>query len=285
MTDIILDSLIDSIKMIPFLFLSYLLIVYIEHTSSKKLENILSISGKWGPVWGSTLGLLPQCGFSITATNLFSSKLITLGTLIAVYISTSDEALPILISQPGQGAVIFKMLLLKLLIAVPVGLVIDYFIKNKEFGLEQNFDNDISSHIATCSCNDDGILKSTLRHTFQIFIYILLFNILIGIVISAIGESNLYSLFNKNLFLQPFISSLIALIPNCISSVFLIELFLNGVISFGSAMAGLITSSGIAIAVLFRVNKSIYQNMIIIFMLYFIGVSFGLIYNFLVFLS
>lgn len=280
MSHVILETIIDSLKLLPFLFLSYLLIEYIEHKSSKTLEKILKSSGKFGSIIGAILGLVPQCGFSVTASNLYASRVITVGTLIAVFLSTSDEAIPVLLSHPGSTFEIAKILILKLIIGMFAGLVID-FIFRKRHTLKKDVEelhehmHEMCSH---CDCeHEHGILKPTLKHTFSIFAFILIVAFILNTAVHLIGEDKLSILLMNGSIFQPLIAGLIGLIPNCASSVLLTELYIAGSISFGSIIAGLCTGAGIGIVVLFKVNNNLKQNLKILGSVYAIGSISGII--------
>lgn len=279
MIDIILDTLIDSLKMLPFLFLSYLIIEFIEHKSSKKIEKTLKSSGKFGPVIGGTLGIFPQCGFSVTAATLYASRVITLGTLVAVFLTTSDEAIPVLLSHPESMPVLLKIIGLKLIIGICFGFIIDLIFRKKhtpkedlEYATEHI--HNICSH---CDCKHGGILKPALKHTFSVFVFILIFAFILNTLIYFIGEEMLSKLLMSGSVFQPIVASLIGLIPNCASSVLLTELFLSGNISFASIIAGLSSGSGLGMVILFKENKNIKENLKILALVYVIGVSIGLL--------
>ena len=280
MLDVIIDTLIDSLKLLPFLFISYLLIEFIEHKSSKSLEKILKNSGKFGPVIGSILGLVPQCGFSVTAANLYAGRVITLGTLIAVFLSTSDEAIPVLLSHPDSAPQIFKLLAFKLLIGILAGIIID-FIFRKKHNLKKDIE-EVHEHMhnmcSHCDCNHDhGILRPTLKHTINIFIFIFIIAFILNTVIYFIGQEKLSTLLMSGTIFQPLIAGLIGLIPNCASSVLLTELYIAGNISFASVIAGLCTGAGIGMVVLFKVNHDFKQNLKILGTIYAIGSISGII--------
>ncbi len=280
MLDVIIDTLIDSLKLLPFLFISYLLIEFIEHKSSKSLEKILKNSGKFGPVIGSILGLVPQCGFSVTAANLYAGRVITLGTLIAVFLSTSDEAIPVLLSHPDSAPQIFKLLAFKLLIGILAGIIID-FIFRKKHNLKKDIE-EVHEHMhnmcSHCDCNHDhGILRPTLKHTINIFIFIFIVAFILNTVIYFIGQEKLSTLLMSGTIFQPLIAGLIGLIPNCASSVLLTELYIAGNISFASVIAGLCTGAGIGMVVLFKVNHDFKQNLKILGTIYAIGSISGII--------
>ena len=274
MVDIILDTLIDGIKLLPFLFIVFFVLEYIEHKVSKKNKQIIEKSGKYGPFIGAILGMFPQCGFSVAATNLFSARVITFGTLIAVYLSTSDEMLPILLSNGLPITFILKIMLIKVIIGMTAGFIIDYLLKNK-ISLKSIHDICEEEH---CDCKH-SLIKSTIKHTLNIFSFIIITSFILNTLIFLIGEDNLGKLLLKGNIFAPLLASLIGLIPNCASSILLSELYLSSTISFGSMMAGLLTGSGVALLVLFKTNKNVKENIFILGSIYFIGSIVGLIIN------
>ena len=274
MVDIILDTLIDGIKLLPFLFIVFFVLEYIEHKVSKKNKQIIENSGKYGPFIGAILGMFPQCGFSVAATNLFSARVITFGTLIAIYLSTSDEMLPILLSNGLPLTFILKIILIKVIIGMIAGFIIDYLLKNK-ISLKSIHDICEEEH---CDCKH-SLIKSTIKHTLNIFSFIIITSFILNTLIFLIGEDNLGKLLLKGNIFAPLLASLIGLIPNCASSILLSELYLSSTISFGSMMAGLLTGSGVALLVLFKTNKNVKENIFILGSIYFIGSIVGLIIN------
>jgi hypothetical protein len=286
MIEEILHVLIEGLKLLPFLFLSYLIIELIEHKSSKKMEEKLKKSGVFGPIIGSILGLVPQCGFSVTASNLYAGRVITIGTLIAVFLSTSDEAIPIFVSHPESIGKLLPLLLIKFIVALVIGIVIDFIYRKKHTLKEEveELDEHIHDMCSHCHCSDKNILVSSIKHTLSVFLFILIVLYVLHIAIHLVGEDNLSKILMQGSVFQPFIASLIGLIPNCASSVLLTELYLAGTISFGSILAGLLTGAGIGIAVLFRINKPQKDNFKILGIVYGVGVITGLITQFIQFL-
>ncbi len=275
MKDIIIDTLLDALKLLPFLFVAFLIMEYIEHKFSKKSKSKITKAGKFGPFIGSLLGAIPQCGFSVMATNLYATRIITIGTLISIFLSTSDEMLPILISNGAKAGIIVKILLIKVLIGMIIGFIIDFILRkkinyNKEYEIK---DFCLEHH---CDCNH-SILKSTIKHTLNITLFIVVVTFLLNIGMNYLGEDGIGKLFLKDSFFSPFISSLIGLIPNCASSVVITELYLNGAITLASCISGLLTGSGVALLVLFKVNKNKKENLIILLSLYLIGALSGVI--------
>lgn len=273
-------ALFDSIKLIPFLFITYLIMEYIEHKTSDKAKNTIKKSGKFGPLIGSLLGIFPQCGFSVSATNLYATRVITLGTLIAVYLSTSDEMLPIFISEAVSPLLIVKILAIKLVIGMIAGFLIDLVlrIKNKDKQEEERIiDLCEKEH---CHC-EHGIVKSSLKHTLNIFVFILIVNLIMEILINMIGEDTIAGVLNNQPIIAPIIAGLIGLIPNCASSVIITQLYLDNVISAATMISGLLVGAGVGIAVLFKTNKGIKNNIRITILLYAIGVISGIILEFI----
>ena len=280
MLDVIKDTLFDAIKLLPFLFLAYLLMEYLEHKTGDKTKKIVQGSGKLGPLFGGILGIFPQCGFSAAAANLYAARIITIGTLIAVFLSTSDEMLPILISEAAPIDLILKILAIKLLIGVIAGFTIDviHSIINKKNKQENDETEEVIGHICEhdhCDC-EHGIFKSALKHTINILVFIIIITFIINVLIYFIGEDNIANIIASVPFIGILVASLFGLIPNCAGSVIITELYLSNLISFGSMIAGLLVGSGIGILVLFKSNKHVKENIKITFILYLIAVICGI---------
>ena len=193
MLEIIQETIVDVIKLIPFLFITYLIMEYIEHKTSEKAKKSIKKAGKWGAVWGSFLGIFPQCGFSASATNLYAARVITLGSLISIYLSTSDEMLPILISEQVPVQTILKILLIKLVIGMIAGILIDLVLRIKNKGREDEEKIVDLCEEEHCHCDHNGIIKSSLKHTISISLFILVVTFVINIVIHMIGEEAIAS--------------------------------------------------------------------------------------------
>ena len=276
MLEIIEDTLIDSIKLIPFLFITYLIMEYIEHKTKDKTKEAIKKSGKFGPLIGGVLGIVPQCGFSVSATNLYAARVITLGTLIAVYLSTSDEMLPIFISEAVPVTTILKILGVKLLIGVVAGFIIDFVISLVNKGKQEEEKIIDLCEKEHCHC-EKGIVKSALKHTINIFIFILLFTFILNVIIYLIGEETIAGFLRNQPVFGPVIAGIIGLIPNCASSVLLTQMYLENVISAPTMISGLLVGAGVGLAVLFKTNKGIKQNLKITALLYVIGVVSGIL--------
>ena len=276
MLHVLEHTLIDTLKLLPFLFLAYLVIELIEQKAGEKTTKLIKKSGKFGPVLGSLLGIVPQCGFSAAASNLYAGKIITMGTLIAIFLSTSDEMLPILISESVPAKIIVMILGIKVVIAISVGIIVDLIFRKK---VEENSKEEIHKLCDEehCHCEEHGILRSSITHTLQIFVYILIISFILNLIIHFVGEETIAKLVLNIPVLGPVISSLVGLIPNCASSVILTQVYLENIISIGSMIAGLLVNSGIGILILFRVNKSKKENFTILGILYLVGVISGII--------
>lgn len=284
--DALLDAVIDSLKLLPFLFLTYLLMEYIENKTSDHTKQLLRRSGKLGPVFGGLLGAFPQCGFSAAASNLYAGKVITMGTLLAVYLSTSDEMLPIFLSEAVAPAIIIKILGLKVLIGVLAGLLVDFTVNRRAFWLSMKRKGDMRKnnpfHIKDlceqehCQCSE-GIWKSAISHTLQVFFFIFLISLALNLGITAIGEEGLKQFILNKPIIGEILAGIIGLIPNCAASVVLTQLYLEGAMNFGALMSGLLVGAGVGLLVLLRVNKEVKQNIKIVGCLYIIGVFAGIV--------
>ena len=277
MLECILDSLIDTIKLIPYLLVTFMILEYLEHKLSKKNEKILKENKKYGPIIGALLGALPQCGFSTMAASLFSSRVITVGTLIAVFLATSDEMLPIMISEKINALEILKIIGFKVIVALIVGILIDLLFQTKQ-------PKEDIHHLCEkdhCDCDHDGIFVSSLKHTIKIVLFILIANVGINLIIHWVGEETLKNLLLNNNIITYFIASLIGLIPNCASSVIMTELYISNFISLGTLLSGLLTGSGLGVLILLKSNDNQKENIKIISIIYFVGVIVGLLIDIL----
>lgn len=303
MADIVLDAIIDSVKMLPYLFITYLFMEYLEEHAGGRIAGAVERSGRFGPVIGGIAGIFPQCGFSTAASNLYAGKVITSGTLLAIFLSTSDEMLPMFLSGHLNPDRIVKILIIKALIGVFWGVALDavirFFLKSGKEPM------DIHSLCAKekCHCDDEisefkdmhevrdlkehvrkrhhGIVKPAVKHTFNIFIFILAVSILINLIVETVGEETIGSfLSNKGIFVN-LAAALIGLIPNCAASVIITEFYMEGIIGFGAMMSGLLTGAGIGLLVLFRVNSDRRRNLFLTGILFFCGLISGIILDIL----
>lgn len=274
----ILHTLIDTAKVVPFLFLTYLLMEFLEHKAGGAPERWLRGSGKIGPLVGGALGVLPQCGFSAAATGFYTGRMITTGTLIAVYLSTSDEMLPVLISSGAPFSTVFKLLATKLVIGIAAGFAIDGIARllrrGKAGGQEPQIEELCERE--NCDCGDRFVL-SALKHTAYITVFLLLFTFVLNIGIELVGEGNIKSVVLDRPVLGSLLAALVGLIPNCASSVALTSLFVDGVISSGALLSGLMVNAGIGLAILFRNNRPVKDSLRVAGILFGISVVCGIL--------
>ena len=276
MTEIIIDSVVDSIKLLPFLFLTYLFMEWLEHKTGSAARNRIRTAGKLGPVWGGLLGVIPQCGFSAAASSLFAGRVITVGTLIAVYLSTSDEMFPIMISNAVPAVTIIKILACKAAIGILSGLVVEYVYTHILKKQEKDMDIHEICEEERCNC-EHGLISSALSHTLHVFVYIFLISLALNIIIGLVGEETLAGLFTGAPVVGELIAALVGLIPNCASSVVITQLYLDHIIGAGAMMAGLLVNAGVGLLILFRLNHDKVQNLKIIGTLYGLGVFWGIV--------
>lgn len=276
MKEILFDTLLDSVKILPFLFLTYLVMELLEHKTGGKSKDQIRRARWSGPIWGGLLGVIPQCGFSTAASSLYAGRVITVGTLLAVYFSTSDEMLPVMISQAVPVPVMIKILGTKAIIAIISGMVVEVVYTRVLKKQEKEMDIHVVCEEEHCKC-EDGIVKSAAKHTIKIFFYLLLISFVLNVIVGIIGEDTLAQFFVGTPVIGELIAALVGLIPNCASSVVITELYLDGIIGAGEMMSGLLVNAGVGLLVLFRLNRNGKQNAGIIATLYGLGVFWGVI--------
>lgn len=270
-------TLIDSLKIVPFLFITYFAMEFLEHKAGEKVNRYVQKAGRLGPVFGAGLGVIPQCGFSAAASNLYAGRVITLGTLMAIYLSTSDEMLPILISEKAPIDMILKILSVKVIVGTIFGFLMDFFFRaNKE---DHVHIHEVCEH-EHCQC-EKGILRSAIHHTLQIFIYVFIVGFILEVVLQLVGEDVLTTVLTSRPFTGTVLSGLVGLLPNCAASVIITQLYLEGVLGPGAMLSGLLTNAGVGLLVLFRVNHDRKENLKILGMLYLIGVLVGAVVSLL----
>ena len=279
----VIHALEDSVRMLPFLYLAYLLIEWLERHHGQRIEDALAGGGRWGFAPGALLGCVPQCGFSAVASNLYASRVITPGTLLAVFLATSDEAIPLLAAEPGRWPALLALLVLKVLFAMVAGFVLDVplrrFLPKSLYGGYAGSSEEIDCHEEHEP--HSGIWLAALRHTLEIFAFILIFSFAIGLIFELVGEDTVAAAFTGLGVFQPMVASLLGLVPNCAASVLLTQLYVEGVISFGSLFGGLCAGAGIGLAVLWRVNRSVKQNLFMTGLLWAVGAVCGIVLQFL----
>jgi len=302
-------TLHDTWSLIPFLFIVFVLLEYMEHSMTDRSLAIIEKAGRSGPLWGGVIGAFPQCGFSVMATNLFAGRIITIGTIVAVYLSTSDEMLAIMLSSSTSPVKIIKIVLLKIAIGVAAGFGVDFIhrtrVKLQQHRHRHHHDHGHHHHHhhnlegehhheehhehheyisdfcieEDCHCGNESPVIAALKHTLKIYLVIFVVTFLLNLVIDLAGLEIIEEVVSKAGIWAPVVSCVIGMIPNCASSVAITQLYLSGAISLGTAMAGLLTGSGIAWIVLFRVNPHSRQNFKIMGIVFIVGAVSGIILN------
>lgn len=275
MLDIILDALKDSVKLIPFLFVTYLVMGILQHAASDRPQKLIQEAGRFGPLWGAVIGAFPQCGFSAAASYFYMGRVLTLGTLIAIYMSTSDEMLPILISEKVPAGTIGGILVAKIFIGMVSGFFIEFLFgwlaRRKKAPRSFTHAEDECCHCA------GGVLVEAVVHTLKVFCFVLVISLAIGCAIHFVGEENLRALFSNVPVLGEAAAGLVGLIPNCAASVVITQLYLDGIITAGPMMSGLLVSAGVGLLVLFKENHHLKENLMITALLYGSSVIWGVV--------
>lgn len=297
MYEVLIDALMDTTKMVPLLLLIFIGIQLVEYKYGNKIITMVQKSGIAGPAVGAIAGSLPQCGISVVATVLYTQRLATIGTLLAVYLSTSDEAIPILLSQPDRAGLILPLLATKIFIALAAGYAIDLLFRKSNEGILIHIDaysrgkddrhHNHSMVIDKEACcghstspsankfNPKEIFLHPVIHTAKIFVFIFLISFLINASVLLMGEENFGKLFSGHHYFQPFVVALVGLIPSCAASVAITELYLKGVITYGSLISGLCASAGLGILVLFREEREKKEIIKVLGLLLGISILFG----------
>ena len=272
---VLFDAFLETLIIIPFLFLAYLVMEFIEHKATDKTLALLKRGGKAGPLFGSLFGAVPQCAFSAVASNFYTGRVITLGTLFAVFLSTSDEMLFIMISEGVSATEILTFLAYKVLVGIVVGFVIDAIIR---FIAKPKSDAKCEGDF-TCNDCHSGILPCAIRHTVKISVFIFAVTLLINTLVFFVGTDNVAIIISKIPVLSHLISAFVGLIPGCATSVALTSLYTSGMISGGVMLSGLFSGAGVGALVLLRVNKNMKENLAIMGALAFVGFLFGLLFD------
>lgn len=269
-------TIADTLGLLPFLFVTYLIMELMEHYAGGKFQRAIQNSGKWGPFLGAVLGVMPQCGFSAAAASFFSAKIVGVGTIIAVFLSTSDEMLPILLSASIPVGTIAKILLTKVTIACVSGYLASFIYHKFLMQKDREMDIHVVCEEEQCSC-EDGVVKSAVKHTVTIFFYIFVVAFILNGIIEGMGEDALAQVCSNVPVVGQMVASLVGLIPNCASSVVITQLYVKGVISAGMMMSGLLVNAGIGSLVLIRLNRNLKENVGILTAVYCFGVAWGII--------
>lgn len=275
--DIILDAALDTAKLVPFLFLTYLAMEYLENKAGDKTVEFLLGAGKKGPIIGGVLGAVPQCGFSAAAANLYSGGVITVGTMLAVFLSTSDEMLPILLSERTKISEILLILGGKILTGVIAGILVDLVVRIRHKGRQRGLCIHEICERDHCHCEEGSILKSAVTHSVQIILFIFLITLALNAAVEWIGMERIVRTIASYPILSIFLTALVGLIPNCAASVTITTFYLEGILSAGSMFAGLLSCAGIGLLVLFRTHRNWKVNLQIVGCLYGISVAAGVL--------
>ena len=273
--EIFFHGIIDTLWIIPFLFLTYLLMEFIEHRAGDQAESFMKKAGVFAPAVGGLLGAVPQCGFSAAASNLYAGRIISMGTVVAVFLSTSDDMIPILLSGKIPMGTVALIVLYKAVVGVLAGFAVDLVLRlvRKE---QEKINIDAICDEDNCHC-ERGIVYSALHHTATISLFVLLITLGVNALVYFIGEETLGNIMQGNPFVSHVVAAVFGLVPNCATSVVLATLCTEGLITAGTMMSGLFSGAGVGLLVLFRVNKSIKENLIIVAILVAVGVVFGLV--------
>ena len=274
--EVLLHGVLETLKLIPFLFLTYLLMEFIEHRAKGGINRFIERSGAFGPAVGGLLGAIPQCGFSSVGSNLYTGRVISLGTLVAVFLSTSDEMLPILIGGGMAPRTVIGILVYKTSAGIIMGFLIDLILRIGGGG-KRKINIDEICERGGCNCEGGGIFKSALKHTVSITAFIFAITLIINSLVFFIGESRLEALIYDKPFISHLIAAIFGLLPNCAVSVALTGFYTEGLITMGTMLSGLFSAGGVGLLVLFRVNRNIKENIAITAILMLAGLALGLL--------
>ncbi len=269
--------LIETLKMSPIIFLAYLLMEWLEHNESDKLKNTIKNSKRFGPLWASVLGLLPQCGFSGAVAGMYATGTVTLGALLAVILSTSDEMLPVMLGAGISATIIITLLLFKLIVGCIVGFTADFILRRKNKTEEEHIHDFCEQE--GCSCKD-GIWLSALKHTLKVLVVIYIVSVVLDFAINLVPSETLTAVLNFPVISQ-ITASLIGLIPNCAVSVTLVQLYTSSALGISPLICGLLTNGGVGLLVLYRVNKNLKNNLLITLIIFLSGLVFGSVAGFI----
>lgn len=301
--DVLKDALIDTAELVPFLFVTYVAVSLLELFASGRAGDVIQRAGHAGPLFGGLLGLVPQCGFSAMGAMLYADRIVTLGTLVAVVLSTSDEMLPLLVAERLDAGLLFKILATKAVLGVVLGFAVDLVLsatlhrtsllalpeqgKGQQDGDETSElgEYDVSEYSCDCGCEEPmtrgevarWIAVNSAYKTAQVTVFIFAVTLVLGAAIELVGIDAIASFFSSNAIVATFASGLFGLIPNCAASVVITQLYLDGALGFAPMMAGVLVAGGAAYLVLFRTNASARENVAIAALMYALGVGAGLV--------
>jgi hypothetical protein len=271
--EVVWHSLLDTLKLVPFLFLTYLLMECLEHRAGASVQGFVRRAGRFGPLLGGAVGAVPQCGFSAAAAGLYAGRILSMGTLVAVFLSTSDEMLPLLVSGGAPADRILLLVGIKAAVGIAVGFLVDAFVRRGE-----DICVDALCEQEGCHC-ERGVLRSALRHTLHIGLFLLTVTVAIGAAVYFIGEDVLKGVLYDRPFVSHLVAMLVGFIPNCAASVALTELYLGGFVTAGTLLSGLLPGAGVGVLVLLRVNKHRRENLLILGILALTGLAVGLAFD------
>lgn len=285
--DVIVDSVLDTLELVPLLFVTYLAMEAIEHSASSRARAVVERSGAAGPLIGALLGALPQCGFSAMAATLFAGRVVSAGTLVAVVLSTSDEMVPVFLAHQEPLGRLLAIMGIKVVVGLAVGLIVDAVLRARHRAGDGHIHIHELCEREHCHCDDEhdhehgsrlwAIVRSALVHTVQVTLFILLLTFAFGLVIEFVGQDALAQLLANHPVRATFLAALVGLIPNCGASVAICELFLDGVLATGPMLAGLLASGGVGLLVLWRTNANARQNATVTLLVYLVAVVTGLL--------
>lgn len=261
--ELIIDSLIDIIRMLPFLFIAYYCMEKLEHSDKFFLKNYLLKARGFAPLIGSLVGIFPQCGFGVVASALYVNHSITIGTLLAVFISTSDEAIPILLANPDQLETLFRIILLKIMVGCISGYLLDFMMR---FRKQKSISNAQIIH-EHCHDKNESILVLAIVRTLKMALFLFAISICLQIIMNYYLSVQVIELLQTVPMLQIILAALIGFIPSCAASILLSQAYMSGIIGFAALFAGLVTSSGIGYLVLWKLNKNVKEVLLITFCL------------------
>lgn len=280
--EVVLDALLDTLKVFPFILIIYILIELLEHRTSFTKNHKL-LQGGLAPLVGTVTGIIPQCGFSVMAAKLYDKNFIRTGTLLAVFLATSDEALIILISSGASAAAVMPLIAIKIAVGLAVGYLVNFLLSGEKLAELQDEDHD-EIHGYSCGREHEGkavkvYFVEPLIHSLKIALYILIVNLVFGFIVEAVGEDAISSSLIGGPYLQPLITSAVGLIPNCASSTIITQTYVAGGIMFGSMVAGLCCNAGLGFVILLKNTKKIKRNILLIITLYAVSVVVGIAVN------
>ena len=275
MLEMLVDILVDNLLLIPFLFPTYLVLEAIEAHAGGALERWLGRARVWGPIAGSLSGAVPQCGFSAAAASLYAGGVITVGTLVAVFLSTSDELIPVLVSKKMPIGLLVKIVGLKILFGLIAGVAVDAFLRARGARTPAPHVEELCAH-SRCGCTEHkGIVVPALIHTAEIFFFILIVSGILELALHFAGEDVLKSFVLNKPVLGELLAGLAGMVPNCAVSVAFAQLYAEGGMSAGALMSGSLSGSGLGLLVLFRTHRRLKDNLLILAAVYVFGVVFG----------